>query len=81
MKRRRSRRAHVLTFHTRKWFERAGAELRLAELLAETEELQALVAEEQMATEELLRRALDSMRSQPKPTRRLTLVTKPKIGA
>jgi hypothetical protein len=81
MKRRRSRRSIVLRFHTREWYERAGAELRLAEILAEMEVLQALVAEEQMTTEELLRRSMDAMQSQAKPRRHLTLVPKPKIGA
>ena len=76
MKRRRPGRAAVLAFHTREWYERAGAEMRLAELLAEMKALQAIFADEKRKSEGTLRKAMDAMKAQARPARHLKLVRK-----
>lgn len=80
MKRRRSGQAAVLTFHTREWYERAGAEMRLAELLAEMKALQAIFADEKRKSQGTLRKAMDAMKAQARPARHLTIVSRRNAG-
>ena len=80
MKARRARRSDVLTFQTREWYERAGAEMRLAELLAEMKELQTMFAEEARQSIGARERALAAMKAKTQPVRHLTVIRTRKTG-